>query len=213
MPKPIRIGVIEDQVSVRDALARLLCTSDGFELTGAYGSIEAAKAHLPAALPDLLLVDLGLPGMSGMEGIRNFHRQWPTLVLLVLTIHEEHRYIFESLCAGADGYLLKGILPAELLASLREAARGGAPMSPGIASKVIRLFREHRPVPGASGLTPHEFRILKMLAEGENYKSSARILGVSVNTVSFHVRSIYSKLHVHSRSEAVAKALRTGLIS
>lgn len=214
MSKPIRVGIIEDQTSVRDALSRLLSTCDGFQLTGAYDSIEAAKLHLALAMPDILLVDLGLPGVSGMEGIRGFHTQWPTLVLLVLTIHEENQYIFESLCAGADGYLLKGIQPSELLGCLREAARGGAPMSPGIASKVIRLFREHRPASEeTTGLTPHELRILKMLAAGENYRSSARLLGVSVNTVSFHVRNIYSKLHVHSRSDAVAKALRTGLIS
>ena len=211
--KPIRVGIIEDQLEVRRALSQLVGSSDDFKLTGAYDSVEGAVANLKAAMPDVLLVDLGLPGMSGMEGIRSFRTQWPKLILLVLTIHEESRYIFEALCAGADGYLLKGIEAPQLLASIGEAAAGGAPISPSIAGRVIRLFREHRPSPAEDiGLTPHEFRILKMLAAGENYKSTARLLNVSVNTISFHVRSIYSKLHVHSRSAAVAKALRTGLI-
>lgn len=213
-PKPIRVGIIEDQVAVREALSRLLSSSAGFDLTGAYGSIEAAATALPTALPDVLLVDLGLPGASGTEGIRRFHSLWPKLALLVLTIHEENEYIFDALCAGAGGYLLKSTRPDNLLSSIREAVAGGAPISPSIAAKVIRLFREVRPTESAgSDLTPHEFRILKLLASGENYKTSAAILNVSVNTISFHVRSIYAKLEVHSRSDAVAKALRTGLIS
>lgn len=213
-PKPIRVGIIEDQVAVREALSRLLSSSPGFELTGGYASIEVATTALPAALPDVLLVDLGLPGASGTEGIRRFHSLWPKLALLVLTVHEENEYIFDALCAGAGGYLLKSTRPDNLLSSIREAVAGGAPISPTIAAKVIRLFREVRSAASAgSDLTPHEFRILKLLASGENYKTSAAILNVSVNTISFHVRSIYAKLEVHSRSDAVAKALRTGLIS
>ncbi len=148
-----------------------------------------------------------------MEGIRVIHGRWPPIVLLTLTVHEENTFIFESLCAGADGYLLKSTRPDELLRSIQEAIAGGAPMSPGIARKVITLFRKVRPAPEeTSELTPHESRILKLLASGENYKTSAKLLGVSVNTISYHVRSIYGKLHVHSRGDAVAKALRTGLI-
>lgn len=212
-PHPIRVGIVEDQATVREALARLLSTAEGFALMGEFGSIEAAATTLPGAMPDVLLVDLGLPGMSGTEGIRLFHQRWPNLVLLVLTIHEENQYIFEALCAGADGYLLKSTPPENLLRSLSDAVAGGAPISPSIATKVIRFFREVRPQAAAgSDLTPHEFRILKLLANGENYKTSAAMLNVSVNTISFHVRSIYAKLEVHSRSEAVAAALRRGLI-
>jgi DNA-binding NarL/FixJ family response regulator len=176
--------------------------------------MEAALENLAHDLPDVLLIDLGLPGMSGMDGIRRIRGRWPGVVMLTLTVHEESSFIFESLCAGADGYLLKSTQPAELIRCIHEAIQGGAPMSPAIAKKVITLFRRARPVPEeANELTAHELRILKLLASGENYKSSAKLLGVSVNTISYHVRSIYTKLHVHSRGDAVAKALRRGLIT
>ena len=213
-PAPtISVSVIEDQAPIRDAFAELLSTSAGFALAGAYASVEGALAHLPDNLPKVYLIDLVLPGMSGIGGIRLLRTRWPKVNLLALTVHEENSYIFEALCAGADGYLLKSTPANHLLQCIREAVAGGAPMSPSIAAKVIGLLRETRPAATAqTDLTPHEFRILKLLASGENYKSSAQILKVSVNTISFHVRSIYSKLHVHSRSEAVAKALRTGII-
>jgi DNA-binding NarL/FixJ family response regulator len=135
-------------------------------------------------------------------------------VLLVLTVYEENEYIFEALCAGADGYLLKSTQPRDLLSCVHQAIAGGAPMSPGVAARVIRLFRKVRPrAEFVSDLTPHEVRILTLLANGENYKTAAALLKVGVNTISFHVRNIYSKLHVHSRSDAVAKAIRRGLIS
>lgn len=213
-PELVQVSVIEDQPALRAALQRLFSTSEGFGCKGAYGSVEAALDRLPNELPHVLLIDLELPGMSGMEGIRLIHARWPAITLLTLTVHEEHSFIFESLCAGADGYLLKSTPPDQLLHCVRDALRGGAPMSPGIAKKVITLFRKVRPAPELTHeLTPHESRILKLLASGENYKTSAKLLGVSVNTISFHVRSIYSKLHVHCRSDAVAKALRSGLIS
>ncbi len=214
IPRPIRVGVIEDQPALRSALSQLFSNSDGFVCTRAYGSVEEALQGLSDQLPDVLLVDLGLPGMTGMEGIRVIHSRWPAIALLTLTVHEENSFIFDSLCAGADGYLLKNTQPNELLRCVQDAIQGGAPMSPGIAKKVITLFRKVRPAPEeAHELTPHEHRILKLLASGENYKTSANILGVSVNTISYHVRSIYRKLHVHSRGDDVAKALRSGLIT
>ena len=210
---PIRVGVIDDQAALRSALSRLLSGSGNFVCTGVYDSVESALARLAGELPDVLLIDLGLPGMTGMEGIRVIRSRWPAIVLLTLTVHEENTFIFESLCAGADGYLLKSTQPEDLLHCIQHAMDGGAPMSPSIAKKVIALFRKVRPAPEeVTELTPHEFRVLKLLADGENYKSSAKLLGVSVNTISYHVRSIYGKLHVHSRSDAVAKALRSGLI-
>jgi DNA-binding NarL/FixJ family response regulator len=213
-PDLIRVGVIEDQPVIRGALMHLFSTSQGYAVTGAYGSMEAALEGLADDLPDILLIDLGLPGMSGMDGIRAIRSRWPSVLMLILTVHEENNFIFESLCAGADGYLLKSTKPAELLRCVREVVQGGSPMSPAIARKVITLFRNVRPVPEeANELTAHELRILKLLASGENYKTSAKLLGVSVNTISYHVRSIYSKLHVHSRGDAVAKALRRGLIT
>jgi DNA-binding NarL/FixJ family response regulator len=133
--------------------------------------------------------------------------------LLVLSVYEDDDRIFEALCAGASGYLLKKTSPARLLDGLREAVNGGAPMSPEVARRVITVFREIRPPENSDyQLTPHETRLLKLLVEGHNYKTAAAELGVSVNTISFHLKHIYEKLQVHSKSEAVAKALRNRLI-
>jgi DNA-binding NarL/FixJ family response regulator len=135
------------------------------------------------------------------------------MLLLMLTIYEDDEYIFDALCAGASGYLLKKTAPARLIESVREAMNGGAPMSPEIAHKVIKLFRDIRPPDRADyHLTPHETRLLRMLVDGHNYKTAAVELGVSVTTVAFHMRNIYEKLQVHSKSEAVAKALRNRLV-
>jgi DNA-binding NarL/FixJ family response regulator len=151
--------------------------------------------------------------MNGIEGIRILKNRHPNLVLLMLTVYEDDEYIFDALCAGAGGYLLKKTAPARLIESVREAIDGGAPMSPEIASKVIKLFRDIRPPERADyNLTPHETRLLKMVVEGHNYKTAAAELGVSVTTVAFHMRNIYEKLQVHSKSEAVAKALRNRLV-
>src|SRR5262249_52455248 len=137
----------------------------------------------------------------------------PGMVLLMLTVFEDDDSIFAALCAGASGYLLKKTMPARLLEAIREAARGGASMSPEIALRVIQLFRDLRPPQNAPhDLTPHEIRLLKLLAEGYSYKSAAATLGVSVSTVNFHIQNIYSKLQVHSKSEAVAKAFKRRLL-
>ena len=210
----IQVAIIEDQVAVREGLAHLVQNSEGFSCSGAYGSVRSAISGLEKSLPDIVLIDLGLPDITGVQGIEAIRSRWPSVALLALTVHDENEFIFQALCAGADGYLLKSIASDQLLRSVEEAVDGGAPMSPLIARKVIQLFRKFKPLPkGDYELTPHEFRILNLLANGENYKTSARILKVSVNTISYHVRNIYSKLHVHSKGDAVAKAFRRGLIS
>ena len=163
--------------------------------------------------PDVVLCDIGLPGMSGIEGIRILKEIDPGLLVLMLTIYDDDDRIFEAICAGATGYLLKKTPPARLLESLREVVNGGAPMSPEVARRVITLFRDIRPPKRADyDLTPHETRLLRLLLEGYNYKAAAAELGVTVHTISFHLRSIYEKLQVHSKSEAVAKALRNRLV-
>jgi DNA-binding NarL/FixJ family response regulator len=154
-----------------------------------------------------------LPGLSGIEGIRILRDRHADLAMLVLTVYDDDDRIFDALCAGACGYLLKNTPPARLLTSLEEAVMGGSPMSPEIARRVVTVFREIRPPETADyELTPHETRILKMLVDGHNYKTAAKELAVSVNTISFHMRRIYEKLQVHSKSEAVSKALRHRLI-
>ena len=209
----IRVGIIEDQQTTREALKVLLDGSPGFRTAGAFGSMEEAFARIALDLPDVMLVDLGLPGMSGTEGIRLLRERYPKLAVLVLTVYDDDERIFEAVCAGACGYLLKKAPLTRLLESIHEVLEGGAPMSPEVARRVMRLFREIRPPTRADyELSPHELRLLKLLAEGHSYKTAASELAVSAHTVSFHLRNIYDKLQVHSKSEAVSKALRQGLI-
>ena len=151
--------------------------------------------------------------MSGIEGIRRLRERHPKLLVLMLTVYGDDERIFEAICAGACGYLLKKTPPARLLESIREVVHGGAPMSPEVARRVVQLFQKFRPPESADyHLTPTELRLLKLLAEGHHYKTAAEEMQISINTVSYHMRSIYQKLQVHSKSEAVAKALRGRLI-
>jgi len=211
--KPVRIAIVEDRREIRDGLAMLINGTEGFSCSGSYRSMEEALQQINADVPDLVLSDIGLPGMSGIEGIRILKERYPSLTILMLTIYDDDERIFDALCAGASGYLLKKTPPVKLLESLREAVAGGAPMSPEVASRVIALFRDVRPPDRAQyDLTPHESRLLKLFVEGHNYKTAAAELGVSVHTISFHLRSIYEKLQVHSKSEAVAKALKNRLV-
>jgi len=192
----------------------LINGTEGFVCSGTYRSMEETLSAMAAAAPpDIVLSDIGLPGMSGIEGIRLLKERFPDLIILMLTIYEDDERIFDAICAGACGYLLKKTPPARLLEALKEAVQGGAPMSPEVASRVISLFREIRPPQRPEyELSPHETRLLKLFIEGHNYKTAAAELGVTVHTVSFHLRSIYDKLQVHSKSEAVAKALRNRLV-
>jgi DNA-binding NarL/FixJ family response regulator len=195
-------------------LAALISGESGFECTGIWPSMEEALEGLDVAAPEIILVDIGLPGISGIEGIRLLKEARPALALLVLTVYEDEDRLFSALCAGACGYLLKGTPPHRLIESLREAMEGGAPMSPQIARRVVQHFQAPRPLQlaPACDLTPHELRILRLLVEGHHYQTAADQLGVTVNTIRFHLRRIYEKLQVHSKAEAVAKALRERLV-
>src|ERR1700730_9251557 len=209
----IKVAVIEDHPEYRQYLTALLNGTDGFSCAESFRSMEQALRRLAFNLPDIVLADIGLPGMSGIEGIQILKEKHPQLLLLTLTVYEDDERIFDALCAGASGYLLKKTPPARLLESLREAVQGGAPMSPEIARRVVQLFREIRPPERADyQLTPHETRILKMLVEGHNYKTAAAELAVTPSTINFHLRNIYEKLQVHSKTEAVVKALRNRLV-
>jgi len=212
-PSPIKVTIIEDRREIREGLALLISSTEGYHCISSFQSMEEALQRIGLRLPDAVLVDIGLPGMSGIEGIRLLKQRYPKLLMLVLTVYDDDERIFDALCAGASGYLLKKTPPARLLESIREVVEGGAPMSGEVARRVIALFRQIRPSEQADyQLTPHETRLLKLLVEGHNYKTAAAELKVSVNTISFHMRHIYEKLHVHSKSEAVAKALRERLI-
>jgi DNA-binding NarL/FixJ family response regulator len=209
----INVGIVEDVRPLRDGFRALIDGTEGFHCTGAFRSMEEALDKIKSAVPNVLLADIGLPGMNGIEGVRRLKQSFPSLTVLMLTVYDDDDRVFSALCAGACGYLLKKTPPARLLDSIKEAVSGGAPMTPEIARRVVRLFRQVRP-PGKAdyNLTPHELRLLKLLVEGHNYKTAAAELRVSVNTICFHIKSIYEKLQVHSKSEAVAKALRNRLV-
>jgi DNA-binding NarL/FixJ family response regulator len=208
----LKIAIVEDQLRIREGLRLLIDGTVGFRCSGSFGSMEEAIEKIGTDLPDVALVDIGLPQMSGIDGIRVLKQSYPDLLLLMLTVYDDDKRIFDAMCAGAAGYLLKKTPPARLLESLKEVTAGGAPMSPEVARRVVALFREIRPPEANYDLTPHEIRILKLLVEGYNYKTAAAELDVSVNTIRFHMRSIYDKLQVHSKSEAVAKSLRQRII-
>ena len=208
----IKVAIIEDQHKFRNAVTILIDGTEGFQCSGSYRSMEEALDKIARDLPDVVLMDLGLPGMNGIEGTRRLKERFPQMILLAHTVYEDDERIFDALCAGASGYLLKKTSPLRLLESLREAANGGAPMTPEVASRVIKMFREHRPPDRSYELTPHELRLLKLLMEGHNYKTAAADLGVTTHTISFHLQKIYEKLHVHSKTEAVAKALQDRLL-
>jgi DNA-binding NarL/FixJ family response regulator len=209
----IKVAIIEDLRDVREGLAMLINGTSGYSCVGSFRSMEEAIAKLGREPPDIVLTDIGLPGMDGIEGIKILREQFPNLPCIALSVYDDDERIFAALCAGAVGYLLKNTQPARLLESLREVQAGGAPMSPEVARRVITLFQNFTPPKNASyHLTPQEKELLKLLVEGHSYKTAAYHLDLSIHTVSFHLRNVYEKLQVHSKSEAVAKALREQIV-
>ena len=213
---PIRVAVVEDDAGLRESLRLLIAGTRGFSWAGGWGSAEDALRRLPDlgdGLPDVLLMDIHLPGMSGSQAVSRVRDTCPSVAVLMLSVYEGEEQIFESLCNGAAGYLLKKTAPTKLLEAVRDVKEGGSPMSPEIARKVIRLFRDlgPAPVPGHD-LTPQEVRLLRLLAEGASYQAAADGLTISINTARNYVRSIYEKLHVNSKSAAVSKALKNRII-
>ncbi len=207
----LTVWIVEDHAGIRNSLAALIGGTPGFCCSGSFGSMEAALSRTGEA-PKVALVDIGLPGISGIEGIRMLRERHPATCSIMLTVYDDDERIMEAICAGAIGYLLKNTPPARLLEAVRESVEGGSPMSPAVARRVFELFRRVQPpVTADYKLTPHELRILDLMVQGENRKTAAAKLGAKVDTISYHVRHIYEKLQVHSRSEAVAKALRSGI--
>ncbi len=209
----LRVVLIEDLRDVREGLIALINGTADFRCVANYGMMETALAGIERDKPDVILTDLGLPGMSGIEGIEKLRAMFADVPIIALTIYDNDTEIFDALCNGANGYLLKNTPPARLLEALKEAVDGGSPMSPQIAARVVKLFRQFRP-PEYSDyrLTPQETELLKLLIEGHHKKTAAKEMGISFHTVSFHLKNIYEKLQVHSKTEAVAKALREKLV-
>ena len=209
----IRVAIIEDQRDIREGLSVLIGGTAGCQITASFATMEDAVERIGQDLPDIALVDLGLPGMSGIDGIRLLKPRYPGLQFLVLTSYQDDQRVFAAVCAGACGYLLKKTPPGRLLDSIQELYDGGAPMTPEIARQVVELFQNNAP-PAQSQhrLTPQELRLLKLLVDGHTFKTAAFEMTLTVHAISFHSRNIYGKLQVHSKSEAVAKALRQRIV-
>ena len=213
MAEGIRVVLIEDQRRMREGLAALIGGSAGMAVVGQYDCGEDAVARISELRPHVVLVDLGFPGIPGAEVVTRIRNLLPDVPILILTVYGEDHHVFDALCAGACGYLLKDVEPARLLSAIREVHAGGAPMSPEIARRVVSMFQKlAAPRTKESELSPRELEVLKLLAEGDSYKACADRLNVSIDTIRFHVRHIYERLHVHSRRSAVTKALRSGWI-
>jgi DNA-binding NarL/FixJ family response regulator len=211
----IRVAIIEDNNTIREGLAALINGTTGYSCVGAYSNCEAFLTKLLSLDVNVALMDIGLPGISGIEGIARSKKIKPELNILMLTVYEDSQSVFKALCAGACGYLVKKTPPSKLLEAIKDANEGGAPMSSLIARQVIDVFQKTQnkaKEENDSGLSSREIEVLTSLSDGNNYQEIADRLFISVDTVRHHIRNIYRKLHVHSQSEAVAKAIRKGLI-
>jgi DNA-binding NarL/FixJ family response regulator len=208
VPGEIRVAVVEDDAEIRQLLTMLIDASPGFSCKHSFNDCETAVGELPALDNDVILMDIILPKMSGIEGVKLLKEKIPNTDFIMLTVQEDDNSIFDSLCAGASGYLLKDTPPAELLGSIKEVINGGSPMTPSIARRVINSFKKSEESP----LTKRETEILELLCDGKNYKIIADELFVSGNTVRAHIKNIYRKLHVNSRAEAVKKAINDKLL-
>jgi DNA-binding NarL/FixJ family response regulator len=205
---PIKVSIVEDNAELRDTLANMFNHARGLRCVSAHPTGEDAVANLPAANPDVTLVDIHLPGMSGIECVAKLKAKLPNLQMLMLTRYEQNDLIFNSIRAGASGYLLKNTPRAGLIEAVEQVHAGGAPMTMQIARKVMDHFRQiQRPAAEVEKLTPREHEVLALLAKGYLYKQIGDELGISINTLRNRLRAIYEKLHVHSRTEATVKFL------
>lgn len=205
----IRVAIVEDHRSTRELWTSLIGKADGFEFTRAFADAEAAITALPAIAPDVVLVDINLPGASGMECVRQLKPRMPGAQFMMITVYEDVDHVFEALAAGATGYLLKSASSSEMLDAIREVHAGGSPMAGNIARKVVQSFHSKNPAASDEAtLTAREREVLELLARGDLYKEIADTLGISVPTVSTHIRRIYEKLHVRSRAQAVARFIK-----
>ena len=207
----ITVSIVEDNDQLRATLARVIGRAEGFESVGQHATAEDALAHLPKERPNVVLMDINLPGMSGVECVRRLKQILPETQVMMLTAYEDTEIIFNSLAAGASGYMLKRTPKAELLDAIREVSRGGSPMTTHIARKVVQSF-QRAPSAGQTteDLSAREQEVLDLLSQGFMYKEIADKLGISFETVRTYIRRIYEKLHVRTRTEAVAKVLRRG---
>jgi DNA-binding NarL/FixJ family response regulator len=205
----VAVSIVEDNPQVRSSLSKLIDGTGGFRCVSRHGSAEEALVEIPKLKPDVVLMDINLPGINGVECVRKLKPQLPKTQIIMLTVYQNTEHIFNALAAGATGYMLKQTPPAELLAAIKDVHVGGSPMSSHIARKIVQSFQQPAPAASAeaASLSPREAEVLDLLAKGFLYKEIAEQMKVSYATVHTHIRHIYEKLHVRSRTEAVAKHL------
>lgn len=207
---PIRVAIVEDDLGVQQALKTIVARAASLSFVGAYSSAEEAFDKILATRPEVALVDINLPGKSGITLVAELKAKFPKLLVMMITVYEDGDQIFASLQAGAAGYMLKRSQPEEIVQGIEQLYAGGSPMSPEVARKVVAFFQRRPPSnEGLEQLTPREMDILSELAEGCRYKEIAENLKISIETVRTHIQHIYVKLHVQSRTEAVVKYMRT----
>jgi DNA-binding NarL/FixJ family response regulator len=205
----LRVSIVDDDEPISRILADLIRESKNLEFVSAYNDSEVALKQLPTECPDVVLMDINIPGINGIECVRRLKPELPQTQFLMLTVYADADHIFAALAAGATGYLLKGTKRSQLLAAIRQIAVGGSPMSAGIARKVVQSFAKAEPArPNMQTLSPRERSVLDLLAQGYLYKEIAESLSLSVATVDTYVRRVYDKLQVNSRSQAIAKYLK-----
>ena len=213
----IRVAIFEDNKLVRDALEAILNGTHGFSCIGIYADASMLEQRIRSSNPDVVMMDIELPGLNGIEATRQLHEKFPDIKVLIQTVFDDSSKIFKALCAGASGYILKNDPPSKQLEAVHEVFNGGAPMSPSIAKKIIEFFNHQNvilaePDETDLSLTPREIEIMKMMVDGHNYKTIAEKSFISYETVRTHVKKIYKKLHVASRSEAIRKANQNRII-
>ena len=207
----IRVAIVEDNDDFRDGLSHVIQNTEGFRCAGQYESVEETMKKLSKV--DVVLMDIGLPGKSGIDGARLVKQKYPSTQVIMLTVFDDDKHIFEAIVAGANGYILKKTPPAKMLLAIEDAAAGGMPMTPMVARQVVEMFKHYIPPEKEDlSLTPREHEILTLLVDGLNYGTVAEKLFISLDTVRNHIRHIYEKLHVHSKSQAVAKALKQSIV-
>ena len=212
--KDIRVTIFEDNRILREGLLQLIKGSPGFACSGAFANCLNIIKNIEETSPDVILMDIEMPGMSGIEAVKIVREKFPDVKILMETVFEDNDKIFNSICNGAEGYILKSTPPVQILSAIKEIYEGGAPMTPSIASKVLKMFKSKPNENTAEefDLTDREKEILRCLVEGMSYKLISDTCFISIDTVSGHIKNIYKKLQVHSKSEAVAKAIKGKIV-
>ena len=210
--KTISVVIVEDDTQIREGISVLIQSTEGFELKGAFGDCKSALKNLEDVLPDVFLMDISMPGLSGIDCTAKIKNTYPSANIIMLTVYEDDAQIFDSLRAGASGYILKRTPLDQILEAIKDVQSGGAPMTPSIAKKVLNVFNDGSKKLNEYKLTQREKEILQELVRGYSYKKIAETLFISLDTVRSHIKNIYQKLQVSSKSEAVAKALKEKLI-